>query len=116
MPAETRLPPPATARQAIRQSDAAPDERPIKIDVDRLSFFYGAKQALTDITIRIPANLVTAFIGPSGCGKSTFIRTLNRMNDVIPGARVDGKVLIEARDIYAPGVDVVQLRRRVGMV
>jgi phosphate transport system ATP-binding protein len=91
-------------------------EHVVKIDVDRLNFFYGDKRALEDITIRIQANLVTAFIGPSGCGKSTFLRTLNRMNDIIPGARVEGSVLIDAQNIYAPGVDVVQLRRRVGMV
>jgi phosphate transport system ATP-binding protein len=87
-----------------------------KIDVQSLSFFYGAKRALEDITLAIQPNLVTAFIGPSGCGKSTFLRTLNRMNDVLPGTRVDGKVLIDGEDIYAPHVDVVQLRRRVGMV
>jgi phosphate transport system ATP-binding protein len=71
---------------------------------------------LHDISIAIRANLVTAFIGPSGCGKSTFLRTLNRMNDVIPGARVEGRVALVGEDIYAPGVDVVALRRRVGMV
>ena len=118
MPAEiTSLPAPVqVARPVPRQSDAAPDDRPAKIDVERLSFFYGAKQALTDITIKIPANLVTAFIGPSGCGKSTFIRTLNRMNDVIPGARVTGRVTIDGQDIYGAGVDVVELRRHIGMV
>src|SRR5688572_14899004 len=89
---------------------------PIAIDVAHLNFFYGAKRALEDISIQIPTHLVTAFIGPSGCGKSTFLRTLNRMNDIIAGTRVDGKVVIEGRDIYAPGTDVVALRRRVGMV
>jgi phosphate transport system ATP-binding protein len=86
------------------------------IEVERLNFFYGAKRALEDISVRIPSHLVTAFIGPSGCGKSTILRTLNRMNDIIAGSRVEGKVLIEGRDIYAPGTDVVALRRRVGMV
>ncbi|HVL69912.1 MAG TPA: phosphate ABC transporter ATP-binding protein PstB [Vicinamibacterales bacterium] len=86
------------------------------IDVRSLDFFYGAKQALEHITIRIRPNIVTAFIGPSGCGKSTFLRTLNRMNDIIPGARVAGQVMIDGRNIYAPGVDVVALRQRVGMV
>jgi phosphate transport system ATP-binding protein len=71
---------------------------------------------LENISVKIHPHVVTAFIGPSGCGKSTFLRTLNRMNDIIPGTRVDGKVLIDAVDIYGPGVDVVQLRRRVGMV
>ena len=89
---------------------------PVKIDVDRMNFYYGAKRALDGISIQIRANLVTAFIGPSGCGKSTFLRSLNRMNDIIPGTRVEGTVLIDGQDIYAPGVDVVELRRRVGMV
>ena len=86
------------------------------IEVEKLNFFYGPKRALEDISIRIPSHLVTAFIGPSGCGKSTFLRTLNRMNDIIAGSRVEGRVLIEGRDIYAAGTDVVALRRRVGMV
>jgi len=87
-----------------------------KIDVQALSFYYGTKRALEGITLKIQPNLVTAFIGPSGCGKSTFLRTLNRMNDVLPATRVEGKVLIDGQDLYAPTVDVVQLRRRVGMV
>jgi phosphate transport system ATP-binding protein len=91
-------------------------EMPVKIDVERLNFYYGEKRALEDIGIKIQSNLVTAFIGPSGCGKSTFLRTLNRMNDIIAGARVDGTVLIDGQNIYGAGVDVVQLRRRVGMV
>jgi phosphate transport system ATP-binding protein len=90
--------------------------RPCKITVNGLHFYYGAKRALEDITIEIPANLVTAFIGPSGCGKSTFLRTLNRMNDIIPGTRVTGSVMIDGRDIYGGGTDVVALRQRVGMV
>jgi phosphate transport system ATP-binding protein len=88
----------------------------VKIRVERLSFHYGAVRALQDISIDIPTRMVTAFIGPSGCGKSTFLRTLNRMNDLIAGARVSGRVLIDGHDIYAPSVDVVTLRRRVGMV
>jgi phosphate transport system ATP-binding protein len=92
------------------------EERPIKIDVQRLSFFYGDKKALEDISIQLRTNVVTAFIGPSGCGKSTFLRTLNRMNDVIPGARIEGRVTIGGRDVYGAGTDVVELRRRVGMV
>jgi phosphate transport system ATP-binding protein len=102
---------------AVRAGDAASAlDMPTKIEVAGLNFFYGEKRALEDIGIKIRANLVTAFIGPSGCGKSTFLRTLNRMNDIIPGARVDGSVLIDGHDIYGSGVDVVQLRRRVGMV
>src|SRR5918994_4052155 len=94
---------------------SAPDT-PVKIDVESLNFYYGTKRALEDITLKIQANLVTAFIGPSGCGKSTFIRTLNRMNDIIAGTRVEGEVLIDGENIYAPGTDVVDLRRKVGMV
>jgi phosphate transport system ATP-binding protein len=94
---------------------AVPAETP-KIDVQALSFYYGATRALEGITLQIHRNMVTAFIGPSGCGKSTFLRTLNRMNDVLPGTRVEGRVLIDGQDVYAPTVDVVQMRRRVGMV
>lgn len=87
-----------------------------KISVQHLNFYYGRVQALFDISMDIPERMVTAFIGPSGCGKSTFLRTLNRMNDIIPIARVEGDVLIDGRNIYAPGTDVVELRRTVGMV
>jgi phosphate transport system ATP-binding protein len=89
---------------------------PNKISVSNLNFYYGHSQALHNINLEIQEHIVTAFIGPSGCGKSTFLRTLNRMNDVIPGTRVEGQVLIDGQDIYAPGTDVVELRRRVGMV
>ena len=104
------------SRPAPVHTGIAPGERPVKIDVSNLSFYYGAKRALEGISIQLRANLVTALIGPSGCGKSTFLRTLNRMNDVIPGVRVDGNVRIGDRDIYGEGVDVVDLRRRIGMV
>src|SRR5215813_13930952 len=87
-----------------------------KVRVSHLNFYYGKGQALHDISMEIPERVVMAFIGPSGCGKSTFLRTLNRMNDVIPRTRVDGEVRLDGRDIYAPGTDVVDLRRRVGMV
>ena len=87
-----------------------------KISVRNLIFYYGKNQALHDISLDLPEKMVTAFIGPSGCGKTTFLRTLNRMNDVIPGARVEGEVLIDNGDVYAPGADVVELRRKVGMV
>ncbi len=91
-------------------------DRPVKIDVKDLNFYYGQKRALENISIQLRANVVSAFIGPSGCGKSTFLRTLNRMNDIIPGTRVDGTVLIDNVNIYDPKIDVVGLRRRVGMV
>src|ERR1700682_5202183 len=97
-------------------TDASPDEHPVKINVEALSFFYGGVRALQDISIQLRSNLVTAFIGPSGCGEGTLLRTLNRMNDVIPHPRVDGRVSIGGRDIYGADVDVVELRRRVGMV
>ncbi len=87
-----------------------------KIEVAGLNFYYGAHRVLEDINLRIQPNQVTALIGPSGCGKSTFIRSLNRMNDIVPGARVEGSICIDKQDIYAPSVDVVNLRRRVGMV
>ena len=87
-----------------------------KISVSNLNFFYGKAQALYDIALDIPEREVVAFIGPSGCGKSTFLRTLNRMNDTIPIARVDGNVIIDGENIYASGTDVVALRRKVGMV
>ncbi len=88
----------------------------IKISARNVHFFYGKKRALKDITIDIFDRQVTALIGPSGCGKSTFIRLLNRMNDLIPGARVEGSILLDGRDINEPKTDVVHLRRRVGMV
>lgn len=88
----------------------------IKISVQDLSFFYGKSQALHNIALEIPEREVMAFIGPSGCGKSTFLRTLNRMNDTIPGSHAEGTVKIDGKDIYAPGTDVVSLRRKVGMV
>jgi phosphate transport system ATP-binding protein len=91
-------------------------ERPAQIDVRGLNFYYGTKRALENISLEIQPNVVTAFIGPSGCGKSTFLRTLNRMNDIIAGSRVEGSVLIDGADIYSPSTDVVALRRRVGMV
>ena len=90
--------------------------RVTKIAVAGLDFFYGRAQALQSISLEIPERMVMAFIGPSGCGKTTFLRTLNRMNDVIPGTRVEGIVSIDGRDIYAPSADVVELRRKVGMV
>jgi phosphate transport system ATP-binding protein len=81
-----------------------------------LNFFYGKFNALTDISVGIKDHAVTAFIGPSGCGKSTFLRCLNRMNDLIPGTRVEGTIKLDGHDVYGPGVDPVDLRRRVGMI
>lgn len=88
----------------------------IKIVTENLSFYYGDFCALKNISLEFLENKVTALIGPSGCGKSTFIRCLNRMNDLIPGARVEGKVLLDGKNIYGKNIDVTEIRRRVGMV
>jgi len=87
-----------------------------KISARNVSIYYGEKRAIDDVSIDIPTEYVTAFIGPSGCGKSTFLRSLNRMNDTIVGARVEGEITLDGEDIYKSGMDVVQLRARVGMV
>jgi phosphate transport system ATP-binding protein len=87
-----------------------------KLSTKCLDFFYGDFQALEDVTVGIKEHAVTAFIGPSGCGKSTFLRCFNRMNDLIPGARVEGEVFLDDQSLYGDGVDPVALRRRVGMI
>ncbi|MCQ4348564.1 phosphate ABC transporter ATP-binding protein PstB [Pseudomonas stutzeri] len=89
---------------------------PVALEVPGLNLYYGDKQALYDVRMNIPRNRVTAFIGPSGCGKSTLLRTFNRMNDLVDGCRVEGEIRLDGKDIYAKGVDVAELRRRVGMV
>ena len=89
-------------------------EKP-KFSVEHLNLYYGDFKALKDVSMDIPANKITAFIGPSGCGKSTFLKTLNRMNDLVPGCRVEGKVCLDDVDIYSD-IDVIKLRQRVGMV
>jgi phosphate transport system ATP-binding protein len=91
-------------------------DAPAKIETQDLNFYYGSNRALKSVSVVCPANKVTAIIGPSGCGKSTFIRTLNRMNDVIAATRVEGRILLDGEDIRSPKTDVVELRRRVGMV
>ena len=88
----------------------------IKIEVKDLSLHYGDKKALTDISMQIPRNKVTALIGPSGCGKSTFLRCINRMNDLIPSVTITGQMLVEDVDIYDKNVDVVNIRKKIGMV
>ena len=90
-------------------------EKPI-VEVEKLNMYYGETQALFDVDLQIPEREVTAFIGPSGCGKSTLLRCINRLNDLIESARVEGKVRVEGENVYAPGYDVIDLRRRVGMV
>jgi phosphate transport system ATP-binding protein len=103
-------------RSSVGRSSADLSRSAVKFDVRGLSFWYGQTQALFDISLTIPARSVTAFIGPSGCGKSTFLRVLNRMNDLIEGSRVTGTVLLDGQDVYGRDVNLVALRRRVGMV
>lgn len=100
-----------TERQALDIS-----REPVALDVPGLNLFYGSKQALHDVRMVIPKQRVTAFIGPSGCGKSTLLRTFNRMNDLVDGCRVEGEILLDGQNIYEKGVEVAELRRRVGMV
>ena len=102
--------------QATQQPQAAQAPTPLAIETDDFSFWYGTTRALNDITLQIPEKRVTAFIGPSGCGKSTFLRSINRMNDLIPGTRHDGDIRLNGESVYRTGLDVVQLRKRVGMV
>ena len=107
--------PPAASTAAAVDGEPA-GSRPPKIETVQMGFFYGTHQALRDVSLRINERAVTALIGPSGCGKSTYLRTLNRMNDIIEGTRVTGSVMLDGEDIYARDVDVVSLRKRVGMV
>jgi phosphate transport system ATP-binding protein len=108
--------PRASGQPADQQQQEQQTPAQAKVSVRELNFFYGGSQALFNISLQIAERGVMAFIGPSGCGKSTFLRTLNRMNDTIPGTRAEGQVLIDGQDIYAPGLNVVDLRRKVGMV
>ncbi|WP_146395951.1 phosphate ABC transporter ATP-binding protein PstB [Pseudobythopirellula maris] len=101
--------------RSVRTAQELKDARS-KITVSNLDFFYGDHQALFDINLSVPERCVTAFIGPSGCGKSTFLRCLNRMNDMIEGTRVDGHIELGGHNLHGPKVDVVELRKRVGMV
>jgi len=91
-------------------------DKHVKMSVQNLNFYYGSVQALKNVNLEILTNRVTALIGPSGCGKTTFLRCLNRMNDMVEGTRVEGQILLDGENIYAPEVDPVQIRRRVGMV
>ncbi len=91
-------------------------ENNIKMQVKNLNFYYEANQVLKKINLIVKSNAVTAIIGPSGCGKSTFIRTLNRMNDIISGTKIEGDILFNHKDIYAEDIDVVEIRRKIGMV
>jgi phosphate transport system ATP-binding protein len=105
----------APAVSAAVSQSATPEAR-ITFDVQHLHVWFGARQVLTDICLQIPPKAVTSIIGPSGCGKSTFLRTLNRMHDLAPGARVEGRVALFNQDLYSPQMDATLVRRRVGMV
>jgi phosphate transport system ATP-binding protein len=106
----------APAVEPGRAPDAAPKERRVIFDVDDINVFYGEHKAIRNVTLDLHVNEITALIGPSGCGKSTFIRCLNRMNDLIPSARVDGSIVYHGEDLYASDIDPVQVRKRIGMV
>jgi phosphate transport system ATP-binding protein len=112
-PPAAALTPDAAPMQTQTQT-LAPTQ--LAIEADDFSFWYGGTRALNDISLQIPQKRVTAFIGPSGCGKSTFLRSINRMNDLIPGTRHDGDIRLNGESLYRAGLDVVQLRKRVGMV
>jgi phosphate transport system ATP-binding protein len=101
---------------AQRRQAPLPEHREVVFDIDNLGVSYGPSTAISRVNLDVYRNMITAVIGPSGCGKSTFIRCLNRMNDLVPGARVDGKVLYHGQDLYGDGVDAVEVRRRIGMV
>jgi phosphate transport system ATP-binding protein len=123
---------PKTPEPAVISTDDSSNHRPEKISVlpakptalplqvaikiHRLNFYYGEALTLRDISLTIPQNQVTAFIGPSGCGKSTLLRCINRLNDLVEGSRVDGRIEIDGRNVYDPGVDVINLRKHIGMV
>ena len=100
----------------VRQREELPVQPDIKMQIDALTVRYGARVAVDAVTLPVYRNLITAIIGPSGCGKSTLLRALNRMNDTIPSVQIEGRVLLDAKDIYGPDCDVIALRRRVGMV
>jgi phosphate transport system ATP-binding protein len=106
----------APAIAPVREPASAPARRDVIFDVDDISVHYGDHKAIRDVTLDLHVNEITALIGPSGCGKSTFIRCLNRMNDLIPTARVDGKIVYHGEDLYASDIDPVQVRKRIGMV
>jgi phosphate transport system ATP-binding protein len=107
---------PKTTPPMLQEETQPPEDSDVVFDVRNLDVSYGGKTALRDVTMKIFRNRVTAFIGPSGCGKSTFIRCFNRMNDLIPGAKVDGLVYYHDEELYDPSIDEVEVRRRIGMV
>ena len=115
-PPESGLRPASLQQPDLPLTDPSVLHAPIMLQVERLNLFYGDKQALSDIHLKVARNSVMSFIGPSGCGKSTLLRCLNRMNDLIDDVRVQGRVLLGDTDVYAPETDVIALRKRAGMV
>jgi phosphate transport system ATP-binding protein len=113
---KTELPKPAALQDTQRSEAAFSGTGAPVFDTKNISIFYGSFKAVTDVSLTIYENEITAFIGPSGCGKTTVLRTLNRMNDLVPGARVDGEVDYRGASLYAPGVSATAVRRRIGMV
>jgi phosphate transport system ATP-binding protein len=114
---EPKPPQPGTTRPTVAEAASEPvTERATCIETRNLNFFYGTNQVLFDISMKVPEKSVTALIGPSGCGKSTFLRNLNRMNDLIEGTKHTGDILLRNEDIFDPAIDVVLLRKHVGMV
>ena len=114
-PQENEPSEPPQAAEAVVEAPTPPGQS-VKVKTTNVDFFYGTFQALNGISIDVPPNSVTALIGPSGCGKSTFLRCINRMNELIDGTRMEGKIEIDGNDVYAPSVDPVALRKDVGMV
>jgi len=113
---ETTVEPGIRIRTEVRPASAGPSTAPCAITLKDVNFSYGTNHVLHDVSLDVDEKRVTAFIGPSGCGKSTLLRCLNRMNDLIESARLTGHVRVKGQDIYAPGTDVIAVRRRVGMV
>jgi phosphate transport system ATP-binding protein len=107
---------PALTTIGVSAPPPPPEQRDTVFDIDNLSVSYGSALAVKDVSLDIYRHAITALIGPSGCGKSTFLRCLNRMNDLVPSAKVEGKLLYHGTDLYGPGVDPIEVRRRIGMV
>jgi phosphate transport system ATP-binding protein len=115
-PRDVTIPVDVAPLEIVQREAPSPTQRDVVFDVDDLTVSYGSTTAITGVDLEIYQNLITAVIGPSGCGKSTFIRCLNRMNDLVPGVGIGGRVLYRGADLYAEGVDPVEVRRRIGMV
>jgi phosphate transport system ATP-binding protein len=115
-PRDVTIPVDVAPLEIAQREAPSPTQRDVVFDVDDLTVSYGSTTAITGVDLEIYQNLITAVIGPSGCGKSTFIRCLNRMNDLVPGVGIGGRVLYRGADLYAEGVDPVEVRRRIGMV